>query len=41
MYAKLKGAKYFMTLDLRSRYYHIILAPEARTKMAFVIPFGK
>ena len=41
MYTKLKGAKYFTTLDLRSRYYHITLASEARAKMAFVTPFGK
>ena len=41
MYSKLKGAKYFMPLDLRSWYYHITLAPEARAKTAFVTPFGK
>ena len=37
MYAKIKGAKYFMTLGLQIGYYHITLAPEAR----FVTPFGK
>ena len=30
-----------MTLDLRSRYYHITLTLEARAKTAFVTPFGK
>ena len=41
MYMKLKGAKYFMALDLQSGYYHITLAPEARAKTAFMTPFGK
>ena len=41
MYTKLKGAKFFMRLDLCSGYYHITLALEARAKMAFIIPFGK
>lgn len=41
MYAKLKGAKFFTTLDLCSGYYDITLAPEARAKTAFVTPFGK
>ena len=36
-----KEQKYFMTLDLQSRYFHITLAPEARAKTAFVTPFGK
>ena len=41
VYAKVKGAKYFTTLDLQNGYYHITLAPEARAKMAFMTPFGK
>ena len=41
VYVKLKGAKYFTTLDLCSSYYHITLAPETRAKTAFVTPFGK
>ena len=39
MYAKLKGAKFFLTIDLRSGYYHIGKDPRAKT--AFVMPFGK
>ena len=41
MYTKLKGAKFFTTLDLCRGYYHITLAPEARAKTVFVHPFGK
>ena len=41
MYAKLKGAKVFSTIDLRSRYYHIALGKDSRAKTAFVMPFGK
>ena len=41
MYAKLKGAKVFSTIDLRSGYYHIALAKDSRAKTAFVMPFGK
>ena len=41
MYAKLKGAKFFLTIDLRSGYYHIALGKDLRAKMAFVTPFGK
>ena len=41
MYAKLKGAKFFMTIDLRSGYYHIALGRDSRAKTAFVTPFGK
>ena len=37
MYAKLKGAKVFSTIDLRSRYHH----KSSRAKTAFVTPFGK
>ena len=39
MYAKLKGAKVFSTIDLRSGYHHITLGKSSRT--AFVTPFGK
>ena len=39
MYAKLKGAKFFSTIDLRSDYYHIALGKDLRAKTAFV-PFG-
>ena len=43
MYAKLKGAKVFSKIDLRSGYYHIALGKDsrARAKTAFVMPFGK
>ena len=41
MYAKLKGAKVFSTIDLRSGYHHIMLGKSSRAKMAFITPFGK
>ena len=41
MYAKLKGAKVFSTIDLRSGYHHIALGKDSRAKTAFVTPFGK
>ena len=41
MYASLRGAKIFTTLDLRSGYYHIALDKESKAKTAFVMPFGK
>ena len=41
MYAKLKGAKVFSTIDLRSGYHHIALGKSSTAKTAFVTPFGK
>ena len=41
MYVKLKGAKVFSTIDLRSGYHHIALGKSLRAKTAFVTPFGK
>ena len=41
MYGRLKGAKYFTTLDLQSGYYHIGLSESSKAKTAFIIPFGK
>ena len=41
MYAKLKGAKFISTIDLRSGYYHIALGTDSRAKTAFVMPFGE
>ena len=41
MYAKLKRAKFFSTIDLRSGYYHIALGKDLRAKTAFVMSFGK
>ena len=38
MYGRLKGAKYFTTLDLRSGYYHIGLSEGSKAKTAFVTP---
>ena len=37
LYAKLKGYKFFSSLDLRSGYYHIGLAESAKPKSAFVL----
>ena len=41
MFAKLKGARFFSTIDLRSGYYHIGLMHESRAKSAFMVPMGK
>ena len=41
MYVKLKGAKVFSTIDLRSGYHHITLGKSSRAKTTFVMPFGK
>ena len=41
MYAKLKGAKVFSTIHLRSGYHYIALGKDSRAKTAFVTPFGK
>ena len=41
MYAKLKGAKVFSTIDLKRSYHHIALGKSSRAKTAFVTPFGK
>ena len=41
MYAKLRGAKVFSTIDHRSGYHHITLGKSSRAKTAFVTPFGK
>ena len=41
MFAKLKGARCFSTIDLRSSYYHIGLTCESRAKSAFVVLMGK
>ena len=41
IFAKLGKAKFFMTLDLRSGYYHIALDNDAIKKMAFITPLGK
>ena len=41
MYVKLKGAKVFSTINLRSSYHHIMLGKSSGAKTAFVTPFGK
>ena len=41
MFAKLKGARCFLTIDLWSSYYHIGLTCESRVKSAFAVPMGK
>ena len=41
MYVKLKGAKVFSTIDLRSSYHHIASGKGSRAKTAFITPFGK
>ena len=41
MHTKLKGAKFFSTIDLRSGFYHIAQGKDSRVKTAFVMPFGK
>ena len=41
MYGRLRGAKVFTTLDLRSGYYHIGLSENPKAKTAFVTLFGK
>ena len=41
LYAQLRGAKVFSTLDLRSGYYHIKLGKGSCAKIAFVTLFGK
>ena len=39
LYAQLREAKIFTTLNLRSGYYHIELGKDSRAKMAFITPF--
>ena len=41
MYVKLKGAKVFSTIHLRSGYHHITLGKSSRAKTVFVTPFDK
>ena len=41
IWAKLKGAKYFSSLNIRSGYHHNSIHPESRPKTAFICPYGK
>ena len=40
-WSRLKGAKYFTILDIRSGYHHISIYPDLRPKTAFTCPYGK
>ena len=40
-WAKLKGAQYFSSLDIRARYHDISVHPDLRSKTAFICPYGK
>ena len=40
-FSQLNGAKYFSTLDLRTRYHHIGLTTDSIPKTMFTSPFGK
>ena len=41
IWAKLKGARYFSSLDIRAGYHHISIHPDSRPKTAFICPYGK
>ena len=41
IWAKLKGAWYFSSLDIRTGYHHILIHPDVRPKTAFISPYGK
>ena len=41
IFSKLKGAKYFSTLDLRASYHYILLDKSLIPKTAFNSPFSK
>ena len=41
IFAKLRKAKFYTTLDLQSGYHHIALDKDSIKKTAFVAPFGK
>ena len=41
IWAKLKGAQYFSSLDIRAGYHHISIHPDLRPKTAFICPYGK
>ena len=41
IWAKLKGAQYFLSLDIRAGYHHISIHPDLRPKTAFICPYGK
>ena len=41
IWSKLKGAKYFTILDIRSGYHHISIHPDLRLKTDFTFLYGK
>ena len=41
IWAKLKGARQFSSLNIRSGYHYISTHPESRPKHAFICPYGK
>ena len=41
IYARLKDSKIYLTFDMRSGYYHMVLSEESRPKSAFVSAYGK
>ena len=41
IWAKLKGSRYFSSLDIRAGYHHISIHPDSKPKTAFICPYGK
>ena len=41
IYARLKGSNIYLTFDIRSGYYHMVLSEKSRPKSAFISSFGK
>ena len=41
IWEKLKGARYFSSLDIRAGYDHISIHIDSRPKTAFICPYGK
>ena len=41
IWAKVKGAQYFLSLDIRALYHHISIHPDWRPKTAFICPYEK
>ena len=41
IWAKLKGAQYLSSLDIRAGFHHISIHPDLRPKTAFICPYGK
>ena len=41
IWAELKGARYFSSLDIGAGYHHISIHPDSRPKTAFICPYDK